>query len=95
MSSHLSSSAVLYGNIDGYRAVESPQTTIPLDNLVTSARPGIVLIDTAENVIWIIELTIPFNSKESFDHACPAHTFKAKYMQPCAVHDLELKHFLV
>ena len=91
LSLNLSTSATLYGDIDGHRAIESPATTIPLDLLVTSARPDIVLIDKAENVILIIELTIPFNSQESFDRA---HAFKTKkYTALC--NDLEHKGFSV
>ena len=41
---------VLYGDIDGFRAIESPATTVPLDILVTPARPDVVFVHN-DNVI--------------------------------------------
>ena len=74
LSSQLSGLGVLYGDIDGFRAIESPATTVPLDILVTSARPDIVFVHN-DNTISIIELTIPFNTQESFNRA---HILKTK-----------------
>ena len=84
LSSQLSGLGVLYGDIDGFRAIESPATTVPLDILVTSARPDIVFVHN-DNTISIIELTIPFNTQESFNRA---HILKTKKFD-VLVSDLE------
>ena len=55
LSLHLSSLGSLYGDIDGYRAIENPVATIPLDILVTSDCPDIVFI-SKDNSNTIIEL---------------------------------------
>ena len=65
-------------------AIESPATTVPLDILVTSARPDIVFVHN-DNTISIIELTIPFNTQESFNRA---HILKTKKYE-VLVSDLE------
>ena len=75
MVSHLPNSVEVFGDIDGFRAFETLETTLPLDILVTAARPDIVVINRTKNAISIIELTIPFDSQESLDRA---HIFKTK-----------------
>ena len=64
--------------INGLRAIENLVTTVPLDILVTPARPDIVFVNKNNSITIIIELTIPFDAQETFDQA---HTLKSKNMK--------------
>ena len=65
----LSKNGQLYGDLNGFRASDNPPTTIPIDILATSSRPDIVFVSNDKTNITIIELTIPFNSPDSFAEA--------------------------
>ena len=64
---HLEPDMVLYANLPGMRASDSPQGTIPDSILITSARPDIII--TKQNAVTLIELTIPHNSLDSMTRA--------------------------
>ena len=63
----LSEGDTLYADLQGYRACDNPPATIPLDIMVTSARPDLVIL--RHKGILLIELTIPYNSPESLSNA--------------------------
>ena len=74
---HLTGEGKLYGDLDGFRAMENPPSTVPPDLLPTSYRPDVVLVREDKKVI-IIELTVPFNSPDSIN---TAHNFKTSKYQ--------------
>ena len=71
---------VLYVDLPGMRASDNPQGTIPDSILVTSAHPDIVI--TEQNVVTLIELTIPHNSLDSMTRAKERKSEKELYQQP-------------
>ena len=75
----LSTDECLYTDLPGLRAQENPSSTIPLDLVVTTARPDMVYI--CNNTVVLIELTIPFNSPESLKHAQSRKQNKQLYQQ--------------
>ena len=74
---HVDSEKNLYADLQGMRASDNPLATIPLDILVTSARPDIVIVGRKE--VTIIELTIPHNSPESVLKARTRKSEKESY----------------
>ena len=63
----LSAEEMLYTDLPGLKARENPDSTIPFNLLVTTARPDMVNI--CNNTVVLIELTIPFNSPECLNRA--------------------------
>ena len=63
----LSENDTLYADLQGYRVCDNPPDTIPLDIIVTSARPDLVILHHKE--ILLFELTIPYNSPEALSNA--------------------------
>ena len=57
----------IFADLDHFRAAESPPTTLPERNIVTTARPDLVILK--ENTIRMIELTICTDSKEGMEAA--------------------------
>ena len=78
-------------DLDGLRASDSPPSTVPLDILVTSARPDIVIID--DRSVQIIELTIPANNATSLGNARARKQQKGNYV--ALVIDLQLRGYSV
>ena len=86
---HLTGEGKLYGYIAGFRAVEHPLSTVPLDLLPTSDRPDIAFVRTSME-ITIIELTVPFNSPNCIS---AAHEFKSSKYQ-LLLSDLEVRGYV-
>ena len=63
----LSENDTLYVDLQGYRVCDNPPATIPLDIIVTSARPNFAILRHKE--ILLFELTIPYNSPEALSNA--------------------------
>ena len=76
--SHFLPDAEIYADLPGLRASDSPPATLPLRILVTSARPDIVIIDG--DVITLLELTIPINTKEGLQNARDCKLAKENYI---------------
>lgn len=70
--SNLDSNIQIYADLDNLRASESPPSTVPLDILVTAARPDIVIVD--HRIIQLIELTIPANNCTSLENEDQGNT---------------------
>ena len=58
---------VLYVDLPGKNASENSSSTVPVSILETSARQDMVLIRNM--VITLIELTVPYDSKENLRNA--------------------------
>ncbi len=86
--SNLDDNSSVYVDLDGLRASDSPPSTVPLDILVTSARPDVVIIDDR-----IIELTIPANNATSLGNARARKQQKGNYV--ALVIDLQLRGYSV
>ena len=86
---HLTGEEKLYGDLNGFRAMENPPSTVPPDLLPTSDRPDIVFI-REDNKVIIIELTVPFNSPDSIN---TAHNFKTSKYQ-ILLSDLETRGYI-
>ena len=89
--SEISPPTVLYADLPGYRVSENPQSTLPSDVSVSSARPDIVMREG--NVIKISELTVCSNTQRGFDEARSRKRNKPAYIQ--LISDLEAKGFKV
>ena len=55
----LSTEEKLYIDLPCLKVQKNPDSTIPFDHLVTTARPDMVYM--CNNTVVLIELTIPFN----------------------------------
>ena len=75
----------LYGDLDGYRASDNPQTTIPPELLITTARPDIVIFNGSD--VLLLEPTVPHNSKQMIIEAHKRKEGKINYN--CLLGDLE------
>lgn len=71
LSKRLEDRMKLFANLPEKRASENPVGTIPDDQIATSARPDIVLVEFTG--VKLLKLTIPHNSQESM--------YKAKVMK--------------
>ena len=89
--SEISPPTLLYADLPGYRASDNPQSTLPSDVSVSSARPDIVMREG--NVIKISELTVCSNTQRGFDEARSRKRNKLAYTQ--LISDLEAKGFKV
>ena len=69
---HLKDKGKLFGDLKGFRVMENPPSTVPIDILPTSDRPDIVFV-SKDKEITIIELTVPFNSPDCIN---AAHEYK-------------------
>ena len=78
LQSHFLPDTEIYADLPGLRASDSPPTTLPLRILVTSARPDIVNIDS--DIITLLELTIPINTKEGLQNARDRKLAKENYI---------------
>ena len=56
--------AVVYADIDGYRATNAPLTTIPPSIVMMSYHPDIVIHYEQHHIIHLLELTCPFSTTE-------------------------------
>ena len=89
MRSHFLPNTEIYADLPGLRASDSPPATLPLCIVVTSARPDIVIIDG--DVITLLELTIPINTKEGLQNARDRKLAKENYIT--LIRDLNTKGF--
>ena len=64
---NLDDSIMVFADLDNLRASNTPLATIPLNVLVTTARPDIVAIDGS--YICLLELTIPCNNVTNLTNA--------------------------
>ena len=60
---------IVYANLPGRRASDSPQATISPSLLITSYRPDVVIHNRRSNSIAILELTCPLDSVCHLDAA--------------------------
>ena len=67
----------IYADLNGWRATESPPATLPPDLSVSSCRPDLVI--TANDSVYILELTILANSLESLNNSQVRKTQKLSY----------------
>ena len=78
-----------HADLAGYRVSDNPQSTVPQEIIVTTARPDIVVIK--DKHILLIELTIPFNTPKSIANA---HRWKeGKDNYNMLLDDLEARGF--
>ena len=89
MRSFLEEEDVLYADLPGKRTSENPTSTVPVSILATSARPDMVLIRSME--ITLIELTVPFESRENLNNARARKSQKSSYLE--LLGDLEAKGY--
>ena len=87
MRSFLEEEDVLYADLPGKRVSENPTSTVPVSILATSARPDMVLIRSME--ITLIELTVPYDSRENLNNARARKFQKSSYLE--LLGDLEAK----
>ena len=68
---HFKDKGKLYGDLEGFRVVENPPSTVPIDILPTSDRPRRYCIHyiSRHKEITIIELTVLFNSPDCINAA--------------------------
>ena len=76
---YLGSNTKLYADLSGMKACENPVSTIPEEIAVTSAGPDNVLV--GEDIVTLIELTIPHHPLESFLNAIDCRSRKETYLQ--------------
>ena len=89
MRSFLEEEDVLYADLPGKRVSENPTSTVPVSILATSARPDMVLIRSME--ITLIELTVPYDSRENLNNARARKFQKSSYLE--LLGDLEAKGY--
>ena len=89
LKSNVSPDTVIFVDLPGFRAVDSPPSTIPPHILSTSARPDIVILEG--NVITLLELTIPINTKIGLQNARARKQAKDNYIS--LLGDLEARGF--
>ena len=80
---------VLYIDIPGKRSSENPSSTVPVSILATSVRPDMVLIRNM--VITLIELTVPYDSRENLSNARARKSQKSSCLE--LLGDLEAKGY--
>ena len=56
---YLDQSVVMYADIPGYRFHDAPPSTIPPSLTITSLRPDLVLVSESDQIVQILELTVP------------------------------------
>ena len=81
----------LYADIPSFRASDFPPSTLSRDVITSSGKPDLVLIEGS--VFTIIELTIPFNTKEALQAARLRKSNKQSYHH--LISDLEDKGYTV
>ena len=69
----------LYANLLGKHASETPQSTVPISILATSARADMVLIRGKE--ITLIELTVLYDSRKIVNSAKVRKSNKGSYLE--------------
>ena len=69
---------MVFADLDNLRASNTPLATIPLNILVTTARPDIVVIDGS--YICLLELTIPCNNVTNLTNARERKQKKENYL---------------
>ena len=89
MRSFLEDEDVLYINIPGKGASESPSSIIPVSILATFARPDMVLIRNM--IIMLLEFTVPYDSWENLRNARARKSQKCSYLE--LLGDLEAKGY--
>ena len=89
MSSFLEDEDVLYVDLPGKRTSENPSSTVPVSILATSPRPDMVLIRNM--VITLIELTVPYDSRENLRNGRARKSQKRSYLE--LLGDLEAKGY--
>ena len=87
--SNLDTSVSIFADLNGMRAADTPPSTIPLNVLVTTARPDIVVID--DNHIYLLELTIPCNTVTNLGNARERKQQKENYI--FLINDLSAKGY--
>ena len=71
--------AVVYADIDGYRASDTPLATIPPSIVHTPYRPDIVIYNEQHRKIQLLELTCSFNTTEHLQTSRERKSSKPKY----------------
>uniref|UniRef100_A0A1X7UFF2 Reverse transcriptase zinc-binding domain-containing protein n=1 Tax=Amphimedon queenslandica TaxID=400682 RepID=A0A1X7UFF2_AMPQE len=75
---NLDESVTIFADLNNLRASDTPPATIPLNIIVTTARPDIVIIDG--RYICLLELTIPSNNMASLTNARERKQRKENYI---------------
>ena len=75
----------MYADLPGLRASEGPQATIPLNLLITSYRPDIVVSEASS--VALLELTCPLDSEHHIEAARSRKQNKTEYLQLLAEFD--------
>ena len=84
-------SSMLYADIPNHRASDSPPSTLPRDITTSLVRPDLVMIE--DSSITILELTVPFNSRDALQAASLRKSNKQSYMYLQLLSDLEERGF--
>ena len=85
---HLKDKGNPFGDLRGFRVMEYPPSTVPIDIMPTSNRPDIVFI-SKDKEITIIELTVPFNWPDCINVADEYKFSKCQLL----LSDLEAKNY--
>lgn len=75
-----SHSTIIFVDLPGLRASDAPQSTIPLDTLITSSRPDMVIINHQAKTLSMLELTVCGNTPEAISAAQIRKANKSEYL---------------
>ena len=73
------SDAVVYADIDGYRASDTPLATIPPSIVPRPYHPDIVIYNEQQRKIQLLKLTCSFNTIEHSQATCERKSSKPEY----------------
>ena len=71
----------IYADLPNLRASESPLATIPTAVMVTPYRPDIVIYNTINSSLLLVELTCPLDSNHHLSQAWSRKQSKVEYQQ--------------
>ena len=76
----MSHSTIIFVDLPSLRASDAPQSTIPLDILITSSRPDMVIIDHQARTLSMLELTVCGNTPEAISAAQTRKANKSEHL---------------
>ena len=76
-----------FADLQGFRAGEAPQSTIPSTLLITPYRPDIVIYNSDKPSVALLELTCPLDSEYNIQSARSRKLNKPEYHQLLAEFD--------
>ena len=77
----------VFADLQGLRASEAPQATIPSTLLITPYRPDIVVYNSGKPSVALLELTCPLDPEHNIQSARSRKQNKAEYHQLLAEFD--------